>query len=96
MQFSDNVDRKVIPSGGWQRLFGILLDAVGLFAVMAATPFNGAGAVASICLAVGSSLLFWGLILKYFSTLEEKMLFVMQAYIDDEDVDRDIEDQPLD
>lgn len=71
--FSDEVEWRVIPSGEWQRTVGVLLLIVGIFPAVAATPLNGAGAVASLCFAFGGSLLFWGFMLRYFAALEEKL-----------------------
>jgi hypothetical protein len=86
--FSMQVDRRVIPNGGWQRAVGALLDVFGIFTAMASTPLNGAGAVASMCLALGSSLLFWGLMLKYFAVLEEKLaLLIVGLDLSSKDVD---------
>lgn len=71
--FSADVDRKTIPSGGWQRLVGAVLLVVGVFPALASTPFNGAGTVASLCFSMGSGFLFWGILLRYLSALEEKL-----------------------
>lgn len=71
--FSAGVDAKVIPTGRWQRIGGIILIVLGLFPALAATPLNGAGAVASVCFGIGGGLLFWGVLLRYLSALEEKL-----------------------
>lgn len=86
--FSDHVDRPIIPTGKWQRVVGILLNVFGLFPLMASTPFNGAAAVAMLCFSVGSSLLFWGLMLKYFAALEEKLgLLIVELGFQSQDSD---------
>lgn len=71
--FSAGVDVRVIPTGRWQRIGGIILILFGLFPALAATPLNGAGAIASACFGVGGGLLFWGVLLRYLSAIEEKL-----------------------
>ena len=68
-----SIREQEIPSGSWQRIIGGCLISFGLFAALAATPFNGAAAAATLCITAGGSLLFWGIMLRYLSILERKI-----------------------
>lgn len=68
-----------IPSGHWQRITGLAFLTFGLFAALASTPYNSASAVAALCFAIGGSLLFWGIILRYFYALDQRLDRIEQA-----------------
>jgi hypothetical protein len=87
VDFSDRVDRRVIPTGTWQRVLGALLVLLGALTGIAASQGGaGAGAASAVCFGAGGSLFFWGQqMLKYFSILEEKMAFMVAGYLAEED-----------
>lgn len=62
-----------IPKGQWQRIAAFVFFAIGIMASLAATPFNGAGAFAALCLTAAGSLFFWGILLRYLAIIEAKL-----------------------
>lgn len=69
----------LIPNGRWQRITGMILFAIGLFfLVTLAGSDRAASDVASLCLAIGGPLLFWGLMLGYLNILERRVIWLIK------------------
>lgn len=70
--------RAQIPSGVWQRVLGALLLVIAVWGLIA-RDFT----ISPIFLALAGPLLFWGAMMRYFSTIEAKLDLLIHGPADE-------------